>query len=59
MRKCGKFGEPVDVIIYRDKSFVNEIQNVVLEVLSSMTESNIPEPVDHNKPLFVADKVAK
>lgn len=57
--KYGKFDEPVDVIIYKDKNLINEIQNVVLEVLSSMTESNIPELFGHNKPLFIADKVAK
>lgn len=57
--KYGKFDEPVNVIIYKDKNLINEIQNVVIEVLSSMTESNIPELFGHNKPLFIADKIAK
>ncbi|MGQ9510108.1 MAG: hypothetical protein ACUVTN_12060 [Thermodesulfobacteriota bacterium] len=57
--KYGKFDEPVDVIVYKDKNLMNQIQNVVLEVLSSMTESNIPELFGHNKPLFIADKIAK
>jgi hypothetical protein len=57
--KYGKFDEPVNVIIYKDKNVENKIQNMVLEILSSMTESNIPELFGHNKPLFIADKIAK
>lgn len=57
--KYGKFDEPVNVIIYKDKNVVNEVQNVTMQIMSSMTESNIPELFGHNKPLFIADKVAK
>jgi hypothetical protein len=57
--KYGRFEEPVSLIIYKDKNVENEIQNMVIEVLSSMTESNIPELFGHNKPLFIADKIAK
>jgi len=57
--KYGKFDEPVNVIIYKNKKSENTIQNMVLEVLSAMTESNIPELFGHNKPLFIADKIAK
>jgi hypothetical protein len=57
--KYGKYEEPVEVIIYRDKNLENHIQNMVLEVLSAMSESNIPELFGHNKPLFIADKIAK
>ena len=57
--KYGKFIEPVEVIIYKNKNIENPIQNMLLEVLSCMSESNIPELFGHNKPLFIADKVAK
>ena len=57
--KYGKFVEPVEVVIYKDKNVENQIQNMVLEILSSMCESNIPELFGHNKPLFIADKIAK
>ncbi|MEO0236192.1 MAG: hypothetical protein ABIM02_05660, partial [candidate division WOR-3 bacterium] len=57
--KYGRFVEPVQVIIYKDKNVENKIQNMILEILSSMSESNIPELFGHNKPLFVADKIAK
>jgi hypothetical protein len=32
---------------------------MLLGILSSMSDSNIPELFGHNKPLFVADKIAK
>ena len=57
--KYGKFVEPVEVVIYKNKNVENQIQNMVLEILSSMCESNIPELFGHNKPLFIADKIAK
>lgn len=57
--RYGRFVEPVQVIIYKDKNVENKIQNMILEILSSMSESNIPELFGHNKPLFVADKIAK
>jgi len=57
--KYGKFVEPVEVIIYKDKNVENKIQNMLLEILSSMSDSNIPELFGHNKPLFIADKIAK
>ena len=30
-----------------------------MQILSSMTSSSIPELFGHNKPLYIADKVAK
>jgi len=57
--KNGRFIEPVEVIIYKDKNVENQIQNMVLEILSSMSDLNIPELFGHNKPLFIADKIAK
>lgn len=55
----GRFVEPVEVIIYKNKDVENPVQNLVLAVLSSMCESNVPEMFGHNKPLFIADKIAK
>ncbi len=51
--------EPVDVLLFKDKSVPNTLQNLVLSVLVAMAPSNIPEAFGHNKPLFIADKVAK
>lgn len=51
--------EPMDVILYRDKTVPNELQNLVMVVLSAMTAKSIPEVFGHNKPLFIADKIAK
>ena len=59
INKYGKFDEPVEVIIYKNKNIINQIQNVILMILSQMSESNIPELFGHNKPLFIADKIAK
>ncbi|MCD6514408.1 MAG: hypothetical protein J7L07_05750 [Candidatus Odinarchaeota archaeon] len=57
--KYGKFEELVKVIVYKDKNVENKIQNMLLEILYYMSETNIPELFGHNKPLFVADKIAK
>lgn len=57
--KYGRFIEPVQVIIYKDRNVENNIQNMILGILSCMSESNIPELFGHNKPLFIADKIAK
>jgi hypothetical protein len=57
--KNGRFIEPVYVMIYKNNSIENQIQNIILGILSSMSESNIPELFGHNKPLFIADKIAK
>jgi len=51
--------EIVRVIVYKDKSVSNPIQNFVLTLLSRTTHANIPELFGHNKPLFIADKIAK
>jgi hypothetical protein len=51
--------EPVEVILFRDKSVPNELQNLVMAVLAAMAPASIPEAFGHNKPLFIADKVAK
>ncbi|MCJ7767148.1 hypothetical protein MUP79_01990 [Candidatus Bathyarchaeota archaeon] len=51
--------EPVEAILYTDRSVENEMQNLVMVLLSSMGARSIPEVFGHNKPLFIADKVAK
>jgi hypothetical protein len=51
--------EPVEVLLYKDKAVPNRMQNMVMSMLVAMAPANIPEAFGHNKPLFVADKIAK
>lgn len=51
--------EPVEPIFYRDKSVPNEVQNMVMVLLKAMSARSIPEVFGHNKPMFIADKIAK
>jgi hypothetical protein len=51
--------EPVDVLLFRDSSLPNSLQNLTLTMLIAMAPINIPEAFGHNKPLFIADKIAK
>lgn len=51
--------EPVDVIIYKNNQIENPVQDLVMGILISMIDSTILEVFGHNKPLFVADKIAK
>ena len=51
--------EPVEVLLYKDKDVPNRMQNMVMAMLVAMAPANIPEAFGHNKPLFVADKIAK
>ena len=51
--------EPVEVILFIDNKVPNKLQNLTMTVLVAMTPSSIPEAFGHNKPLFVADKIAK
>jgi hypothetical protein len=51
--------EPVETILYRDKTVPNKLQNLAMSVLVAMAPANIPEAFGHNKALFIADKVAK
>jgi len=51
--------EPVEVILFLDKNVPNKLQNLTMTVLAAMAPSNIPEAFGHNKPLFIADKIAK
>lgn len=51
--------EPLEVLLFRDRSVENPLQNLVMTILGSMVAPSIPEAFGHNKPLFIADKVAK
>jgi len=51
--------EPVDVLLFKDRTVPNRLQNLAMAVLVAMAPSNIPEAFGHNKALFIADKVAK
>lgn len=51
--------EPVEALLFKDKDVPNSLQNLMMTVLVAMTPANIPEAFGHNKPLFIADKVAK
>jgi len=51
--------EPVETILFIDSDVPNKLQNLTLTVLAAMAPSSIPEAFGHNKPLFIADKIAK
>jgi hypothetical protein len=51
--------EPVEAILFVDKNVPNRLQDLIMSVLVAMAPSSIPEAFGHNKPLFIADKVAK
>jgi len=55
----GGASEPVEIILYKDKNLPNRLQNLTMNVLIAMAPSSIPEAFGHNKPLFIADKIAK
>ncbi len=51
--------EPLEVILFKDKNVENKLQNMIMVMLKAMTAPSIPEAFGHNKPLFIADKIAK
>ena len=51
--------EPLEIILYKDKDVPNRLQNLIMNILIEMAPSSIPEAFGHNKPLFIADKIAK
>ena len=51
--------ETLEVILYLNKSVPDKLQNLTMVVLTAMAPSSIPEAFGHNKPLFIADKIAK
>ena len=55
----GSAKEPVETLLYRDNTIPNRLQNLIMTILIAMTSPSIPEVFGHNKPLFIADKIAK
>jgi len=51
--------EPVEAILFKGRNVENKLQNLIVILLKAMTAPSIPEAFGHNKPLFIADKVAK
>ncbi len=51
--------EPIDIVVFKDKNVDNEVQNLTMITLEAMTSPSIPEAFGHNKPLLIADKIAK
>jgi hypothetical protein len=57
--RYGGATEPIEPILYRDKTVPNKVQNLVMIILKAMGAHSIPEVFGHNKALFIADKIAK
>jgi hypothetical protein len=51
--------EQVDPILWQTNSSTNDVQNLVMVTLKAMTHQSLPEVFGHNKPLYIADKIAK
>jgi len=51
--------EPLETLLFRNNRVPNRLQNLVMTMLTAMAPSSIPEAFGHNKPLFIADKIAK
>ncbi len=51
--------EPIESLLYIDKTIPNKLQNLLMSILVAMSPVNIPEAFGHNKALFIADKIAK
>ena len=51
--------EPVNIFVMKSEGNGNELQNLTLVILGATTTATIPEVFGHNKPLFIADNVAK
>lgn len=51
--------EPVQVILFKNKNVPNRLQDLIMTMLVAMSPTSIPEAFGHNKPLFIADKIAK
>jgi len=55
----GSAKEPVEALLFKDNTIENPLQNLIMTILLAMTSPSIPEAFGHNKPLFIADKIAK
>ena len=51
--------EKVKFLLFKNNKSKNNLQNLLLIILKSMSGSNMGETFGYNRPLFVADKIAK
>jgi hypothetical protein len=51
--------ERIRFILFKNNKIKNDIQNLIINILRSMSIPSIPDGFGHNKALFIADKVAK
>ena len=51
--------EEIDPILWRTNAPGNHAQELVMVTLKAMTQPSLPEVFGHNKPLYIADKIAK
>jgi hypothetical protein len=51
--------EEVRPVLWQSSTSVNGVQELVMVTLKAMTQQSLPEVFGHNKPLFIADKIAK
>jgi hypothetical protein len=49
----------IKFILYRDNKVKNEVQNLLINILKTMSSPSIPEAFGHNEGLYIADKIAK
>lgn len=54
-----EFTHEYKFILFKNNRVNNEIQNLVINILSNMSCPSIPDGFGHNKALYIADKVAK
>jgi hypothetical protein len=55
----GGADEEVEPILWQTNAPGNYVQDLVMITLKAMTHQSLPEVFGHNKPLYIADKVAK
>jgi hypothetical protein len=51
--------EAIDPVLWQTNLPGNHIQELVMITLKAMTQPSLPEVFGHNKPLYIADKIAK
>ncbi len=51
--------ENVTPVLWDSKEVPNHVQELLMVTLKAMTQESLPEVFGHNKPLFIADKIAK
>jgi hypothetical protein len=51
--------ESIKFLLFKNNKTKNSLQNLLLIILKSMSGSNMGETFGYNRPLFVADKIAK